>query len=464
MRHLNGADRYQLYMESRTHHQHTLKVLVLDPSELRAPLGLERLRGWAEERLGSCAPLRWQIAALPGSRPVWVDNPHFDLTYHVNREIVPEPGGREEFADLLARLKETKLDRSRPLWRLWLVEGRRDGQIALVWSLHHALTDGGGTVSILEDIFDHEPTPAAEPPPVRPGAEQVPPPTVLVGSTLRGVMTRTVGLPRLLARTARAANVSRVHRRSGGLGSARPFETPLTPFGLTITARRTVASASVSMDDVAAVRRATGATVNDVFLALAAGALTSYLRDHGWGSTRSLTAGMPVSIRGPDDAGTYGNLLSTWFVSLATDIADPVARLAAISRATQAVRAHEAARRSERLQLEWMEYPLLFKGYLALGNRTTLRAGRPPYSVILSSVRGPVPLWFDGAAVTEIQSYSQLAVGIGLNITAWTYRGRLTAGFVACPEHVRDLWNLADRWEPAMAELLAAVAAHEPVP
>lgn len=455
MRQLNGADRYQLYIESVTHHQHTLKVLRFDPADLRQPLTLERLRRWAEVTLPRCAPLRWRIASLPAGRPVWIDDPGLELRYHVNREVLPEPGGRDEFGRLLARLKETKLDRSRPLWRLWLVEGFADGGAAFVWSLHHALSDGGGTVSILEQVFDHDAYPASAGE-VTAETEEAPGVAALAGMGLGGFATRTVRLPALIGRSFRAARVNRAWRRAEPIGPARPFQGPVTPFGHAITPRRTCATASVSFRDVAEVRRAFGCTVNDVFLTLASGALASYLAHRGELPERSLTAGMPVSIRTPE-VGLFGNHLSTWFIRLATDEPDPVARLEAISRATRAVRQLSVERRSERLQLDWMEHTLLFKAYIAFGNLTTRRAGRPPFNVILSSVKGPVPLWFDGAPITEIQSYSQLAAGIGLNITAWTYGGKLTAGFVACPEHVSDLWDLADRMAPALTELRSAV-------
>ena len=455
MRQLNGADRYQLYIESASHHQHTLKVLRFDPADLRQPLSLRRLRSWAAEMLPRCAPLRWRIASLPSGRPVWFDGADLDLRYHVNREVLPEPGGRLEFGQLLARLKETKLDRSRPLWRLWLVEGMADGGAALVWSLHHALGDGSATVSILEQVFDHDPHPAKTDG-VTWESEAVPGFGALAGLGLRGFLTRTARLPSLVGRSAHAVRVSRAWHRTGPIGPARPFQGPATPFGHAITSRRACATASVSFRDVTEVRRALGCTVNDVFLAMASGALASYLANQGELPERSLTAGMPVSIRTPEED-PYGNLLSTWFIRLASDEPDPVARLEAISRATRAVRQLAVERRSERLQLDWMEHTLFFKSYIAFGNHMTKQVCRPPYNVILSSVRGPVPLWFDGAPITEIQSYSQLAAGIGLNITAWTYGDKLTAGFVACPEHVSDLWDLADQMAPALAQLRSAI-------
>lgn len=456
MKNLNGADRYQLYIESATHHQHTLKVLLLDPAPLRQPLTLERLRQWAGTTLAQCPPLRWQLAALPAGRPVWVDSPDFDLDYHVNREVVAAPGGREELASLLARLQETKLDRARPLWRLWLVEGLADGQIALVWSLHHSLSDGGGTVTLFDQIFDHGPDDRPADPVRSPSIETAPDSWTLFVAGLRGFLVRLAHLPVLVTRSLRAVHVARTWRRAQVVGPARPFEAPVTPFGHTITSHRTSATASVPFDEIVALRQGTGATVNDVFLAMTGGALLSYLADHGRIPRRSLTAGMPVSIRGPEQAGSFGNFLSTWFLQLATDEPDPLARLRAITRATRTVRALATERRSEQLQSDWMEHTLLFKAYVGFGNLTTRRIGRPPFNVIVSSVKGPATLWFDGAPVTEIQSYSQLAAGVGLNITAWTYNGKMTIGLVACPEHVSDLSALADRMAPALAELTAA--------
>lgn len=344
MRQLNGADRYQLYIESATHHQHTLKVLRFNPADLRQPLTLERLRAWAETTLPRCAPLRWRIASLPAGRPVWIDDPVLELRYHVNREVLPEPGGREEFGRLLARLKETKLDRSRPLWRLWLVEGLADGGAALVWSLHHALSDGGGTVSILEQVFDHDSGPASAGE-VTAEVEEVPGFGALAGMGFGGFVRRTVLLPALIGRSFHAVRVSRAWRRAERVGPARPFQGPATAFGHAITPRRACATASVSFREVAEVRRVVGCTVNDVFLAMASGALASYLAQRGELPGRSLTAGMPVSIRTPE-VGLFGNHLSAWFIRLATDEPDPLARLDAISRATRAVRQLAVERRS----------------------------------------------------------------------------------------------------------------------
>jgi WS/DGAT/MGAT family acyltransferase len=453
MRTLNGADRYQLYIESPTHHQHTLKVLVLSRRELRRPLTLERVRQWAGEVLPACPPLRWQVAALPGGRPVWVDRPHLDLDHHVQAATVAAPGGREELGALLGRLDAIKLDRTRPLWRLWLVDGLADDQVALVWSLHHALADGLGTVAILEDIFDDGPDGRSTASAPSPPHEELPGTAALLGIGIRGVAERTAHLPALLGRSLRSVRVVRSWRRAGVVGPARPFRAPMTPFGHTISANRVCATASVSLDDVQDVRRVTGCTVNDVFVAVASGALRAYLDQRGLGAARSLTAGMPVSIRTPDQAGDYGNLISTWFFRLATDEPDPLTRLRAVHDALRSTRALAEARRSQRLQLDWMEHTLAFKAYVGFGNLTTRRAGRPPFNVILSSVRGPHRLWFDGAPVTEIQSYSQLAAGIGLNMTAWSYDGRVTVGLVACPEHVDDLWALADQVGPALDEL-----------
>ena len=208
--------------------------------------------------------------------------------------------------------------------------------------------------------------------------------------------------------------------------------------------------------DVSAVRRALDCTVNDVFVAVCSGALRAYLDRHGELPDKPLITNIPVSIRTDDDRGMFGNRVSVWYVSLATDLADPVERLAAVKANTRAVRDHTEARRSERLLFEWQDYDWLFKPVVMMGHVSTRLAKRPAYNTIVSNVRGPDPLWLDGAEILEIQSMGQLAAGLGLNLTSWTYRGQMNIGLVACPEHVPDLWALADGIGPALAELKAA--------
>jgi hypothetical protein len=163
-----------------------------------------------------------------------------------------------------------------------------------------------------------------------------------------------------------------------------------------------------------------------------------------------------VSTRREDELDDYGNRLTNWFVTLATDIADPVERLGIIRAATRAARASHEARHSETLVEEWMDYKVLWRRWIAFGNTAAGFARRPTFNTIVSNVRGPDPLWFDGAPVVEIISVGELAMGLGLNLTGWSYCDRIVVGVAACPEHVPDLWDLVDGLPVALAELVEA--------
>lgn len=454
MRQLQGADRYHLYVESAVQHQHTLKALLFDTHEAVEPVDEAWLRRWAAQAVERCAPLRWQLHSA-GGLTAWVDADDFDLDRHVHIRRLHPPGDRAAFGEVIAELKGTKLDRTRPLWQLWLVDGLEGERAALVWVFHHALADGGETSLVLEHL--HGLTADADEPRVRAGPVGGPPSRSEALARASGsIGHRARALPGLTVRSLRSLSIVSERRRHGRAATPRPFSAPLTPFGHGVTSARTCASASVAMDDIAEVRAAFDVTVNDVFLATLAAAVRGYVLDRGVDTARSLTACIPVSIRDDTEQGLLGNRLTIWFVDLATTLDDPVERLRAVSAGVRGAHDDRAAARSATLQQEWMEYPTLFRRYVALGANTTRRAGRPPFTVIASCVRGPSDLWVAGAPVEEIQSYSQLAAGIGLNATAWSYGGRLTIGLVACPEHVPDLWDLADRFAPALAELVRA--------
>lgn len=458
MRELTGNDDYQLYEESPVQHQHTLKVVLVDPAGAHEPLTIDRVRAWAASSFPTVPPLCWRVARLGRGRPVWIDRPQFDLDYHVRAETLPAPGGRAELAEVLGRLKASKLDRAHPLWRLWLVDGLADGRVAMVWAIHHAVADGGATVELLDRVYQHGPDERPVPAAAAPTEEPDPTRRALLAANARQFRRKVRDLPSLALRSAYSVRVGHRLRLAGIEGPARPFEAPMTHFNQPLTARRSAAWASLPLDDVFRVRRAFGATFNDVYLALVSAALRRYLSDHGELPDLPLTANVPVSLRDPTARGEFGNQVFTWQVRLTTDVDDPVERLRGVSTFTRNVRETLAARGDDGLQREWMDYTVAFRAWVALGNLAVRRAARPPFNVIVSNVKGPGPLWFDGAAVTEIYSFSQLVAGLGLNLTAWSYGGRLGVGVVACPEHIPDLWGLADLFGPALEELVEAAA------
>jgi WS/DGAT/MGAT family acyltransferase len=453
-----GADEYHLYVEAPSQPQHTLKSMLVDPSGAHEPLTYERVREWAGEVLPHIAPLRWQLAGRPiglGHRFL-LNRPDLDLDYHVRRAVAEPPGGREQLGAVLSRIMGGSLDRARPLWQLWLVEGLAEGRVALVWKLHHALADGGGCVDLFEAAFQHAADERPEVPSERPPSDPRPARMELVRVGWRTIPPRVRKFPGLLYRSWRAASIGRRRRKDGIPGPARPFEAPETRVNRPFTPNRLCVWTTLSFDDITVVRKAFDCTVNDVFVAVCAGAIREYLDRTGELPEKSLTTNIPVSIRQQHEQGVYGNRVSTWFVSLATDVADPVDRLAAVKRNTRAAREFYDARASERLMFEWQDYDWLFKPFVMMGHVSTRLAKRPAYNTIVSNVRGPSPLWFDGAEILDIQSMGQLASGLGLNLTGWTYRGQMNVGIVACPEHAPDLWTLADALPTALAELEAA--------
>jgi len=459
MRQLSGTDDHHVSSETPVQPQHTLKCMILDPARTREPLTFERLRAWAAETLPHVAPFRWTLAPVPMGlgHPFWLDRPDLDLDYHVRTTRVAAPGGRTELAAVLGRMLGTELlDRSRPLWQLWLVEGLEHDRVALVWKLHHSLADGVACVRMFHEVFERDadarPLPNSTPLPNDPTVTG----RRLLGRSAVALGAATARLPGLVGRSLRADRIGRTRKREGLATAAKAFESPSTRFNRAFTQHRSCAWASLPMADLGTVRHAFDCTVNDVLIAVCSGAIRSYLRSHGELPDSSLSASIPVSLRTDDELDAYGNHLTTWFVTLATHVDDPVDRLAAIRAATRAARESHVARHSETLVEEWMNYRLLWQRWVAFGNLAAGVARRPTFNVIVSNVRGPDPLFFDGAPIQEIISLGELTMGLGLNLTGWSYGDRMVVGGVACPEHVPDLWHLTDGLPGALASLVAA--------
>lgn len=461
---LSGADDHHISSETPTQPQHTVKCMILDPAATAEPLTFDRVRTWADTTLLHIPPFRWQLVPVPMglSHPFWADCHELDLDYHVRATRLPAPGGRAELASMLGRLLGSELlDRSRPLWQLWFVEGLEHGRVALVWKLHHSLADGVACVRMLQEAFAHEADPSHLSLVAGPGDDLGVSAQWLIGRSAVALGTATSRLPALLGRSLRADRIGRIRKRAGIAGAAKAFESPPTRFNRAFTQHRSSAWASLPMADLKTVRHAFDCTINDVLMAVCSGAIRTYLLEHVELPETSLSASIPVSLRSDADLDTYGNHLTNWFVSLATNLRDPVDRLTSIRVATRAARESHSARRSETLVEEWMDYRLLWRRWIALGNLAAGVAHRPTFNVIVSNIRGPEPLLFDGAPIEEIISLGELTMGLGLNLTGWSYGDHMTVGVVACPEHVPDLWDLTDGLHDALSELVSA--AHEVV-
>ena len=458
MQRLTGLDAGFLYMETPTQHLHTMKVAVVDPSGADGGYSFERVREVLSAHLDRLPAFRHRLVPVPFGlgHPVWIDDPDFDIANHLHRVVADAPGGQAELDRVVSDVAGRPLDRRRPLWELWVVEDLENGHVGFVSKIHHCVADGVKAAEMLMQVLT--PDAAAGIPDDRPpgwSGEPVPPAGRLVTAALADGLRDLTSLPGLLLRTLRGfARVVR-RRRAGEDAPPPPFATVSTPFNRSLVAGRTFVSATLPLPDVKAVRTAFGATVNDVVLAVCAGALRRWLEQHGGVPSRPLIAGVPVSTRDEFKVGR-ANSVSNLFTALPVHVADPVERLAETSRMMAAAKEQHRALGPEILE-DWSQLtpPAPFQALTRAYSRLRLAdRHRPPINLIVSNVPGPTsPLFVAGARLVGIWSMGPILENIGLNITVWSYLDQLNFGLVACPHAVPDLRELAAQLHDALEEL-----------
>jgi diacylglycerol O-acyltransferase len=472
MQRLSGLDASFLYNETRAQHVHTLKYAVLDVSTVEGGVSVERLREELERRLHLLPPFRRRVVEVPLGlhHPVWIEDPAFDVANHVRRIGVPAPGGRREMDDVIGELASWPLDRSRPLWECWLLEGLADDlddpaghppsgrHVGFLVKMHHAVADGVAAAALLANVMDTVPDAVDPLPPAEPWRPEPKPPWWrLLIDALVDLAASVRRLPALLRRTVERGRALVAHRRQAPVTPPVPIlHTANTPFNGRLTPRRSFATIDLSLEDVRAVRGAFGVSVNDVVLAVVAGALRSHLRSVDALPVRPLVAGVPVAAD-PASARLSGNRVSNLFTSLQTDVEDPVARLRAIHDVTGAAKDVQQVLGIDMLA-DWSEYapPRLYSWAMRLYSRLGIaERHRPPINVLVSNVPGPrEPLYVAGARLAGIWSVGPILEGIGLNVTVWSYQGALHAGVLGCREHWDDLHVVTDAMAAALAELV----------
>lgn len=462
MRRLTGVDNMFLKQERDTQPQHTIKAVVLDPSSAHETIDYERVRlavqAWAEQ----VEPLRWQLQEPRMGRPWWIERPRLDLDYHVKRATAAAPGGDHELSAQITTIIEDRLDRDRPAWQLWYVDGLADGRIALVLKLHHALADGMASLRLIETLFSSDPN---EPLPIPGGTlsdEQLPTSTAWLRTLVGHQAAAAARFPKLLARSLDTIKTVRARRSAGRPGFAEAFSAPSAAFNAPFTSDRQFGYLTCDLATIKDIKSAFGVTVNDVFLAACSTAVREFLRQQNKLSDESLSAVVPVAIRPPGAEVDWGNQVTTWYVALATDIEDPVERLRQISANTSAARGVQDER-DLWLFGDWMEYWPLFwfygRGLPLLGAATKKR---PTYNLIASNVPGPKQrLYWGGAPIEKLISVGPIVYPYGLNFTGWSYGKDMTVGVQACGEHVPDIWAIADGIPRALNELAVLAAAQQ---
>jgi WS/DGAT/MGAT family acyltransferase len=463
MRPLTGMDAMFLYLETPSSHMHVTGVFVLDPSEVEGGFNFDKVMSMVEERLPFAPPFRRRLVEVPLHlhHPVWIEDPDFDLDYHVRRACLPSPGGTEELETFVAQLVGLPLDRTKPLWELYFVEGLAGGRFALITKVHHAAIDGMSGAELTANFLDLEPNPG---PRVYDGPPWVPDRMPSDFEMLTYAFTSLSGHPIAALRNARRIVETMLHiternRTQGVEVPPSPFSAPKTRLNQAITPHRRVAFAEVGLDELKLVKNHFGCTVNDVVLALSAGMLRRYLEAHDELPETPLVAMVPISVRTEDQRGQAGNRVSAMLVSLATDVTDPVARLKTIAESTRQAKDQEKAIGADVLT-DWTEFtfPALMGRAARLTSSTKVFDRlRPVFNVTISNVPGPpFPLYLAGSRLEAMHPVGPIHEGIGLNITVMSYLGRVFFGLQVARETVPDVAIMPPMIRDSLDELLDA--------
>lgn len=453
MERLSGLDAFFLYMETPAQPLNVCCVLELDTSTMPGGYSYARLRAALAKHVCAVPEFRMKLAdtQFNPDHPVWVDDDGFALRRHLHRVAVPAPGGRRELSEICGHIAGLPLDRDRPLWEMWVVEGgARENGLTVVLKVHHAVVDGVAGANLLAQLCSLVPD-APEPEPIagagRASALQI------AASGLLNVAKRPLRLATVVPATV-ITLAQTVLRAREGRTMAAPFTAPPTPFNGALTHHRNVAFTQLDMRDVKRVKDRFGVTVNDVVVALCAGVMRRFLLEHDALPDVPLVATVPVSVR--DKSQRPGRNQTTWmFCRMQTQLADPAERIRAIASGNRAAKEHTAAMGPSLLH-DWTEFggQTMFGAAMRILPRIPLTTS-PVYNMILSNVPGPQDqLYFLGCGIESMYPLGPLLGGAGLNVTVMSLNGALGIGIISCPDLVADLWGMADAFPDALKELL----------
>lgn len=481
MRQLTPLDVQFLGLENARNHGHVAGLAVYDPSTAPGGMTLETVQAHVARRLGLVPPFRWRLVQVPLGLglPYWVDDPDFDLEYHVREVALPAPGDDAQLAQQVARLHARPLDRAHPLWELYVISGLSGGRVALFTKVHHAAVDGMSGAEILTALLDLSPE-------GRDLEEAAPPVAGGLPSTLGMLRRGVLGVPRYPLRVLRvlprtlahldgnpvartipgtglvasaARTVMRTGSGDGGVLEMPSAKAERTVFNELLTPHRRVSFASLSLAEVKEVKNAFGVTVNDVVVTLCAAALREVLQAQGQLPERDLVAMVPLSVRTPEQAGTYGNRVSAMVVPVPTSLADPVARL---ERAHEVLDSAKQRHRAMPADVMVDTAALLPSAFVGRASRLATRLMtqlplEPVFNIIVSNVPGPpFPLWFDGARLLAHYPVSAINDLAGLNITVLSYLDSIDVGVVADRAQLPDAWPVVEAMQRGLADLLEA--------
>jgi diacylglycerol O-acyltransferase / wax synthase len=453
---LTGLDASFLHLEDGAAHMHVAGVMLFEGS----PPPYDDLLEAIERRLGLVPRYRQRLAFVPlgQGRPKWVDDPHLNLRYHVRSTALPAPGSEQQLRDLAGRVFAQQLDRDKPLWEIWLVEGLEGDRFAVLSKTHHALVDGVSGVDIMSVLFDTSPDPAA---PTDTGERwlprPLPSPVELLGealmerATIPGEIARTLRSvfrgPRRVAEGLRDAAVGVGAMAWAGLNPA-----PSTPYNRPIGPHRRYTWVRANLADLKAIKNELGGTVNDVVLATVAGGLGKHLRRRGHNTDGlELKAMVPVSVRADVERGALGNRVAAMMAPLPVWCQDPVARLDIVREELKGLKSGGQAVGAQVLtELSG------FAPSTVMGQASRVMARQRFFNVVVTNVPGPqIPLYLAGRRMIDPFPMVPLAKNQGLGIALLSYAGRINFGLVGDYDVMWDLDDFANDVQESLAELAA---------
>lgn len=456
---LSGFDAAMLALESPTQMMHQCSLAEIDVSEMAGDYSFDVFRDTLRERTSALPEFRAKLAdsRLNLDTPVWVEDIEFDIDNHVHRIDAPAPGGRAELSAIASRLAAQPLDRNRPLWDIWVIEGvagsrpHVTGRVAAVVRTHHVFADGVSSGDLWAQL--HAADSDAPPPDHVEGFGQVAAAHVALDGLVQFARRPWFLLTTVLPTSVRAA-LGTVARYANGKTMSRPFGAPRTPFNGDVSNRRNVAYGRLDLDSVKIVKNKYGVKVNDVLLAVISGTLRQFLLARGTLPESGLVAMMPVSIH--DTSRTSRNQMAAVFSDLHTDIADPGVRINAIAEDSAVAKDHLNNAIGSTLLQDWAQVaPGVLAAIMWLYRRSGLTKRRPAYNVSLSNVQSAQDKIL-GAPIISNYPFGPVVDGVGLNITAASLNGNVDIGIVSCPDLLPDLWDLVDYLGSALKELIDA--------